>query len=241
MGAIGSNFASAAQSKSQARVTEANARVARAQGQAAKGQAYGQALRLERQNAQAGIEANTQLERLRGQQRDAMGQAVNVRGASGFAGEGSKQAVEVSVLSAFEQRAADMAHARSLEDMSARFSASMARQQGDLAAMGANVNADYTQAQAGLYHQMARNAQGAGIMQGVAMAAGAAAGAAGMMGGGSGGLSGAFSGMTNAGSLMSNLMQYTPGTAESQGLVSQEYMQMGKDYLKNQFVKGWMQ
>lgn len=227
MGAIGSNFASAAQSKSQARVMEANARVARAQGQAAKGQAYGQALRLERQNEQAGHEANTQLERLRGQQRDAMGQAVNVRGASGFAGEGSKQAVEVSVLSAFEQRAADMAHARSLEDMSARFSASMARQQGDLAAMGANVNADYTQAQAGLYHQMARNAQGAGIMQGVAMAAGA--------------ITGGASGMTNAGSLMSNLMQFTPGTAESQGLVSQEYMQLGKDYLKNQFVKGWMQ
>lgn len=227
MGAIGSNFASAAQSKSQARVTEANARVARAQGQAAKGQAYGQAVRLERQNEQAGIEANTQLERLRGQQRDAMGQAVNVRGASGFAGEGSKQAVEVSVLSAFEQRAADMAHARSLEDMSARFSASMARQQGDLAAMGANVNADYTQAQAGLYHQMARNAQGAGIMQGVAMAAGA--------------ITGGGAGMMNAGSLMSNLMQFTPGTAESRGLVSQEYLNIGQEYLKNQFVKGWMQ
>lgn len=227
MGAIGSNFASAVQSKSQARVMEDNARVARAQGQAARGQAYGQATRIERQNEQAGIEANTQLERLRGQQRDAMGQAVNVRGASGFAGEGSKQAVEVSVLSAFEQRAADMAHARSLEDMSARFSASMARQQGDLAAMGANVNADYTQAQAGLYHQMARNAQGAGIMQGVAMAAGA--------------ITGGGAGMMNAGSLMSNLMQYTPGTAENQGLVSQEYMQLGKDYLKDQFKREWMQ
>lgn len=233
MGVTGANFATAAQSKSQARVMEANARIARAQGQAARGRAYGQATRIERQNEQAGREANTQLERLRGQQRDAMGAAVNARGTSGFAGDGSKQAVEVSVLSAFEQRAADMAHARSLEDMSARFSASMARQQGDLADMGANINADYTQAQAGLYRQLAINAQGAGIMQGVALAAGAATGA--LTG------AGALTGMTTAGSLMSNLMQFTPGTAESKGLVSQDYLNLGQEYLGQQFKKWWMQ
>ena len=159
------NFGQAANLKSQATVSRANARVARAQGAAAKGQAYGQAARIETANKASGEQAVENMERVQRNATLARGEVRTQRGASGFTSQGSGQQAEVSVLERYEQTAMDMAQARSLQDMDARFSATMSRKSGDLAEMGAEANYQYGMAQADMQQQMAKNAKHAGILQ----------------------------------------------------------------------------
>lgn len=198
---IAGNFAQHDTYKSQATVGRANARIALAQGVAARGQAYGQAARTERSNEVAGQLAVKNLERTRQNATLARGQVQAARGASGFTAEGSGTVAEVSVLERYEQAARDMATSRSLQDLDARFSATMSRKSGDVAMMGAEADYNYGMARAAQQEQLAKNAKHAGIAQ-----------IAGLVGGGAfGGLYGAAIG----GGLASMSQGFTPGTYES--------------------------
>ncbi len=174
---IGGQLGAAAGFKSEAKVHQANARVARAQGRAAKGQAYGQAARMEAENEVAGQQAVMNMERLREAETQARGSVQAARGGSGFSSEGSGSKAEVSVLQAFEQQAQDMAYSRALQDTSARFGAEMARKSGDLSEMSANVEADYTAAQAEISKIKKRGAYTAAAVEAAGMAIGGYLGA----------------------------------------------------------------
>ncbi len=231
MGDIVSNLGAAENYKSEAKVHLANARVARAQGRAAKGQAYGQAARMEAENEVAGQQAVMNMERLREQETQARGSVRAARGATGFTAQGSGSKAEVSVLQAFEQQAQDMAHSRALQDTSARFGAAMARKSGDLSEMGANVNADYTAAQAELSKIKKRGAYTAAATQAVTAIAG--------------GVIGAFSGVgIKAGAMVGSsvgqaLGKYQTGSIQSMGGGSKEMQAQGEKYITD-FLTSWM-
>lgn len=171
------NYAQSKQLKAQSGVAAANARVARAQGRATRGRAYGEAQRIEVENEVAGRRVVDNMSRLRGEENKAVGAVQAARGASGFTAEGSGMQTQVSVMKQFEQAAQDMAYSRSLQDQSARFSATMARKSGDIAMMGAEAEGAYGDAQAGIYAQMARNANRAATLSGVLSGVGLVGGA----------------------------------------------------------------
>lgn len=204
------NFGMAEQHKGAAAVTRANARIARAQGKAARGKAYGQANRIEASNKVAGQQVVENMERVQKNATLARGEVRAVRGASGVNDSGSGSRAEQSVLERYEQATHDMASSRSLQDLSARFQASMSRKSGDIAEMSGEADYEYGLAQAGMQEQMAKNAKHAGIAQIVAMVGG------GLVGGiAGGGLSAGIRGAMNAGGAMSTMMSGTPGTYES--------------------------
>lgn len=171
------NRGMARQHKVSAAVARANARVARAQGKSQKGQAYGQALRIEEENKVAGRQASDAMARMRAQGNKAVGSIQAARGASGFTAQGSGMRAQVSAMTQMEEAAQDMAYSRSLQDQSARFGAAMARKSGDIAMMGAEAEGAYQDASAGIYSQMARNAKKAGRLSAVLTGSGAVAGA----------------------------------------------------------------
>lgn len=205
-----SNFGMAETHKSNASIARSNARVARAQGIASKGKAYGQALRLEQENEVAGDVANENMARLRKEQRQAGAQARVARAASGFTDEGSGGQLEVSVLQAYEQTAQDMAQSRSMEDLSARFNATMLRRSGDLAMQSAETEAVYNEDQARVHMMYAHNAKKAALVSAGAQAAGAIVGFA------SGGPQGAMMGAKVGAGFGSMYAAGQPGSAESQ-------------------------
>mgnify|MGYP000050701952 CR=1 FL=1 len=213
MGSLVGNLGAAEAYKAEAAVHQANARVARAQGQAARGQAYGQAARVEAENEVAGQQAVMNMERLREQETQAQGAVQAARGASGFTAQGSGSRAEISLLQAYEQQAQDMAYSRALQDQSARFSASMARKSGDLAEMGADVNANYEASQAAISKIKKRNSYTAAAFDAVASIVGGA------VGGGTGAMIGSSVAQAINGSLT--------GSVESMGGGSQAMQAMG--------------
>lgn len=213
MGSIMANLGAAEAYKAEAAVNQANAAVARAQGQAARGQAYGQAARAEAENEVAGQQAVMNMERLREQETQAQGAVQAARGASGFSAQGSGSRAEISVLQAYEQQAQDMAYSRALQDQSARFSASMARKSGDLAVMGASVNANYLSAQSEISKIKKRNAYTAAAFDALSS----------VVGGVLGGSSGAMIGSSIAQSVNTSLT----GSVESMGGGSRAMQSMG--------------
>ena len=209
MGGTFSNFGLAESHKANARVAQANARVARAQGKAELGKAEGQAARQELENKVAGEQAAENMSRLRKEQRQAGAAVENARAASGFTSEGRQ--AEVSVLARYEQEAQDMVTSRGYQDVSARFGATMLRRSGELAMRGAEDEAVYSEDKAKLYKMYAHNANKAVLVTGSLSAIGAAVGA--YFGGAAGAKLGAQIG-AGAGSLYSSGL---PGTVESQG------------------------
>lgn len=177
MGAAFGNFGLAESHKADARVAMANARVARAQGEADKGKAYGQAARLELENKVSGEHAAENMSRLRKEQRQAGAAVHAARSASGFTTEGSGSQAQISVLAKYEQEAQDMVTSRGMQDVSSRFQATMLRRSGDLALMGAEADAVYSEDQAQLRRMYAHNAQKAAIVSGATTAIGAVVGA----------------------------------------------------------------
>lgn len=158
LGGVTGNWYMELQHKTNAAAARANARVARAQGKAARGHAYGQALRIEEENKVAGKQASDAMANVRAEGNKAVGGLQAVRGGSGFTAEGSGMKAQVSAMAQLEEAAADMAYSRSLQDQSARFSAAMARKAGDIAQLGAEADGAYQDASAGIYNTMARNA-----------------------------------------------------------------------------------
>lgn len=203
MGQVFGNLGMAASHKANARVSQANARVARAQGEADRAKAYGQAARLELENKVAGEQAAENMSRLRKSQRQAGAAVQAVRAASGFTTEGSGSQAEVSVLARFEQEAQDMVTSRSNQDVSARFGATMLRRSGELAMMGAEASAVYSEDQARVQKMYAHNAQKGALVTAALSAAG------GLIGGSAGAQVGA--------GLASVYSAGLPGTLESQG------------------------
>lgn len=194
------NFGLAQQHKANARIAGANARVARAQGRATRGQAYGQAARLELENAVAGDQAAENMARLREGQRKSGATVEAARAASGFTTEGSGNQAQLSVLEQYEQVAQDMVYSRSLEDLSARFNATMQRRAGDIALQSSEAEAVYNEDQIKLHKQYAHNANKSAWVTGTLSAIGAAVGA--YFGGAAGAKIGAQAG-AGAGSMYS--------------------------------------
>lgn len=161
------NWAMSQQHKASAAVARANARVTRAQGRVEKSRAEGQAMRMEAENIVAGQQASNAMARLRGQENAVVGQIQAARGASGFTAEGSGMQSTVSAMKAFEQQAQDMAYSRSLQDISARYSAAMTRKGGEFAEWGANIEGTNMDLTANMYSQMAKSANRAGTLSGV--------------------------------------------------------------------------
>ncbi len=216
---IGGNIGAAEGYKAEAKVHLANARVARAQGRAARGQAYGQAARVELENEVAGQQAVQNMERLREKETQARGSVQAARGATGFTAQGSGSKAEVSVLEAFEQKAQDMAYSRALQDTSARFGAAMARKSGDLFEMGANVEADYTAAQAEISKIKKVGAYSATVNETVATVIGA------IFGGPAGAMMGS--------SMAQSVNRGFAGSVESQGGGNKEMQRMGSEQMGN--------
>lgn len=210
-GQVFGNFGMAASHKSASAVSQSNARVALAQGRAKRGQAYGHAARLELENEVAGEQAAENMSRLRKAQRQAGAAARVSRAASGFSTEGSGSQAEVSVLSRYEQAAADMVHARSLADVSARFKATMQRRAGDIALQGAAAEAEHDMFEARIARMKAHNAQQAAWVSLGAQAVGA------VVGGIAGGWEGAMQGFKAGEGVGSIYGAALPGTVESQG------------------------
>ena len=205
------NLGMAASHKADARVAQANARVARARGEAERGKAYGQAQRVELENKVAGEIAAENMSRLRKEQRQAGAAVRAARGASGFTAEGSGRQTEISVLSRYEQEAQDMVMSRGLQDVSARFGATMLRRSGDIAMMGAEAEAVYSEDQARLHKMYAHNATKAAIVSGSLSIVGSA------VGGFFGGAAGARMGTQAGAGLASVYSAGLPGTVESRG------------------------
>lgn len=192
------NLNATASYKAQAGITRANAAVTRASGRVARAQAYGRALRTERENEVSGRLTAENMQRVHESKRKAQAAAVAARGASGFTAEGSGANTEVSALEMYERAAQDMATSRALQDVSARFSAQMDRVRGDLEAQQADNMAEYQTAQAGIYSRMASKSRTSAALNAVGTAMGAALGLA-TGGGFVGGLQGAQFGSAASG------------------------------------------
>ena len=219
------NYGAYQQNKTQASMARSNARIAAAQGKAARGKAYGQAARIEAENEVAGRNTAENLERLREAETQAQGAAVAKRGSSGFTAQGSGSQEEISVLEEFEQRAQDMAYARSLQDIGARFGAAMSRQAGDLEEMQSLAESDYLQAQARVYDRMAKNAKHAMVTSIIGQVGGA------IVGGIFGGPAGAQMGAQIGGGLASQ---------SNRGLVGSYESQYGGDQYQEGVSNAWM-
>lgn len=204
------NYGAYKQNQTQANIARSNARIAAAQGQAAKGKAYGQAAKIERENEVAGRNAAENLMRVREAQTKAEGAVVATHGASGFTSEGSGSTEQVSVLERFEQTAQDMAYSRSLQDVGARFSATMSRKAGDIAEMQGQADSAYQNAQAAVYDDMAKNAKHAMVTSIIGQVGGA------IVGGIFGGAAGAQLGMKVGGGIASQSNRGLVGSYESQ-------------------------
>lgn len=211
MGQEFGNFGLAESHKGAARVAQANARVARAKGQADKAKAYGQAARIELENKVAGELSAENMSRLRKEQRQAGAAVQAARAASGFTAEGSGSQPEISALARYEQAAQDMALNRSMQDVSSRFQSTMLRRSGDLAMMGAEADAVYSEDQAQIHKMRAHNANKAAMVTGTLSVVGAAVGA--YVGGPAGAMQGYRAG-AGAGSMYSAGL---PGSMESLG------------------------
>lgn len=204
------NYGAYQQNKTQASITRSNARIAAAQGKAARGKAEGQATRIEVENEAAGRNTAENLERLRKAETKAQGAAVAKRGSSGFTAQGSGSVEEISVLEQFEQRAQDMAYARSVQDVGARFSASMSRKSGELAEMQSQAESEYLNKQARTYDVMAKNAKHAMVTSIIGQVGGA------IVGGIFGGPAGAQMGAQIGGGIASQSNRGLVGSYESQ-------------------------
>lgn len=176
IGSITGNIGSYYQSQTNAVMSESNAKIAKAQGVAAKGQAYGQASKLEAQNKLAGQVASENMSRLDEQKTQAHSSVNAGRGASGFTAQGSGSNANISVLKQYEQAAQDMAYSTALNDQSARFNAQMMRHTGEISMTSAEAESDYNMAQAAIHDQMSSNAKTAAITTAVTTALGAALG-----------------------------------------------------------------
>ncbi len=150
------------------------------------------------------------LERLRKAETKAQGAAVAKRGSSGFTAQGSGSVEEISVLEQFEQRAQDMAYARSVQDVGARFSASMSRKSGELAEMQSQAESEYLNNQARTYDVMAKNAKHAMVTSIIGQVGGA------IVGGIFGGPAGAQMGAQIGGGIASQSNRGLVGSYESQ-------------------------
>ena len=227
------NYGAYQQNKTQASITRSNARIAAAQGKAARGKAYGQAARIEAENEVAGRNTAENMERLRKAETQAQGAAVAKRGSSGFTAQGSGSLEEISVLEQFEQRAQDMADARSLQDIGARFSASMSRKAGDIAQMESEAEVAYLNAQARVQDSMAKNAKHAMYSSLIGQVAGA------IIGGIYGGPPGAQMGAQIGGGLTSQSNRGLVGSYESQNGGNQ-YQEGVSNAWMSQQVSKWM-
>lgn len=173
---ISGNIGAYYQNQTQSVIAEANAEVAKAQGTAAKGQAYGQASKLEAENKLAGQVASENMSRLDEQKTQTDSSITAAHGSSGFSSEGSGGNANISALKQFEQAAQDMAYSRAIEDQSAQFNAQMMRKTGDISMMSAEAEYDYNMAQSQIYDTMSSNAKTAAITTTVTTAIGAAIG-----------------------------------------------------------------
>lgn len=235
-GTFGTNIGLSYQYGAQKSIAQANARIMRAKGDAAKSQYEARALRTEADNRLHTEKAARQQAEVMRQGTLARGAAIARQGASGFTEEGTGSQLEKSVLQQAIDKANAIGYADSLDDAQLRYQASMLRVSGDIAEMGYDAQASYLDAQANMYGVMQRNANRAANVGGLATGIGMALEAFGVKGASQFGS--AIGDIYGAGQLGSaqNLQGMSTGTNMLIGYYGEELWDRNTSKLK-----GWLQ